>query len=108
MNVFIQNHGADRNKYLFADVWDTEVYKLPPVTAPAFSDELVGDVHPTHRGHEQMAEAVFAVLPEAEKDEPETSPEPTVEPTVTPTAQPPRSRRRRPPRSRRRNFPSPT
>lgn len=64
MNTFVKYNADYSKQYLFADVYDTECYKLLPVDDPNFAATMVPNVHPTHDGHIFMAEQIVKVLPE--------------------------------------------
>ena len=64
MNTFVRYHADYSRQYLYADVYDTECYKLLPVDDPNFAATMVPNVHPTHDGHRFMAEQIVKVLPE--------------------------------------------
>ena len=72
-------------KYLYADVTDTEIFQLDALTNPNFSTTMIKRVHPTEEGHQFMATQIISLLP-VQGAEP--SPEPTTEPTAEPTEQP--------------------
>ena len=64
MNTFVKYNADYSRQYLYADVYETECYKLLPVDDPNFGATMVPNVHPTHDGHRFMAEQIVKVLPE--------------------------------------------
>ena len=64
MNNIMQNRSAYADKYLFADVWDTEVFDIEPMTDPNFQTDMMALVHPTIEGHKFMTQQILSVLPE--------------------------------------------
>ena len=64
MNTFVKYNADYAGQYLYADVYNTECYRLLPVDDPEFGNTLVANVHPTHEGHQYMAQQILAVLPE--------------------------------------------
>ena len=79
MNDYMQRRSAYAEKYLFADVWDTEVFEMPPMTDPNFQNDMMALVHPTLDGHKYMAQQILAVLPERGA---EPAPKPDPKPRV--------------------------
>ena len=77
------------NKYLYADVTDTEIFQLDALTNPSFSTTMIKRVHPTEEGHQYIATQIISLLP-VQGTEPSPAPttEPTTEPTNEPTEQP--------------------
>lgn len=84
MNTFVRYNADYARQYLYADVYNTECYKLLPVDDPNFAATMVPNVHPTHDGHKFMAEQIVSVLPErgAEPD-PKPDPDPDPQPGKT-------------------------
>ena len=70
LNTYMQHGSRYAGKYLYADVWDTEIYDLPAVTDETFLLNMMTNVHPTEAGHQYMAEQILKVLPER-SDEPQ-------------------------------------
>jgi hypothetical protein len=78
MNTFVRYNADYSRQYLYADVYETECYKLLPVDDPDFGATMVPNVHPTHAGHEFMAEQIIKVLPERGSDPaPQPDPKPS-------------------------------
>ena len=88
MNLTMQT-SRYAQKYLYADVTQTEIFQLDALTNPNFSTTMIKRVHPTEEGHQFMATQIISLLP-VQGTEPSPSPttEPTAEPTVEPTEQP--------------------
>ena len=82
MNTFIKYNADYARQYLYADVYNTECYKLLPVDDPNFAATMVPNVHPTHDGHKFMAEQIVKVLPERGND-PAPTPDPDPQPGKT-------------------------
>ena len=84
MNLTMQT-SRYAQKYLYADVTQTEIFQLDALTNPNFSTTMIKRVHPTEEGHQFMATQIISLLP-VQGTEP--SPAPTTEPSVEPTEQP--------------------
>lgn len=62
MNFFMKYQSAYRNSYTFVDVRDIEIYTVPAFTSSAFSNQMVGFVHPTEAGHREIANRILNTL----------------------------------------------
>ena len=78
MNTFVKYNADYSRQYLYADVSETECYKLLPVDDPNFAATMVPNVHPTHEGHQFMAQQILSVLPERDST-PDPKPDPKPE-----------------------------
>lgn len=91
MNIFIHSVASTKDTYTYVDVFDVDVIGMGTLITGlidgSYFKYILFDVHPTNKGHQQIAERVLKAM-QADQTNPTPTPEPSTEPSENPSPSP--------------------